>query len=311
MNMTRRTDKWTPLPNPLPFGRGEGEDVPSVMSKSWASSTGNSPSPLPSPQGEGVRHRAFRAPRSNGAFTLVEILIAIGILTMVIAGIFSSWTAILRGRKVGIDAAATAQRSRIVVRILEDSLASAQSFALNQQYYTFVAENGDGASLTFVARLAKSFPRGGKFGDFDLRRLTFSLESGQGNDRQLVLRQNPVLTDMDTDEKEHPLVLAKNVKEFQLEFWDMRANDWIDEWTQTNALPKLVKVSLKLASTSDSTVAQEEVTRIISLPAVTVPANWQMPMAPGGQPGRQLPPGTLPGGAQTGGQQNPIGFKQQ
>src|SRR5882672_5683262 len=79
------------------------------------------------------------ASRFNGAFTLVAILIAIGILAMVLTAIFSSWTAILRATKVGLDAAAAVQRARIVIRTLEDSLLCAESFDLNQRYYGFLS----------------------------------------------------------------------------------------------------------------------------------------------------------------------------
>ena len=99
---------------------------------------------------------------------------------MVLAAIYSSWTAILRASKTGLDAAASAQRARVTVRVLEDSLGSAQSFAANLPYYYFDAENGDSPVLSFVARLSKSFPRSGKFGDLDVRRVTFSVEGGAG-----------------------------------------------------------------------------------------------------------------------------------
>ena len=223
-------------------------------------------------------------------------MIAIGLLSLVIAAIYSSWTAILRASKVGLDAAAAAQRSRIAVRVLEDSLGSAVSFARNQQYYAFLAENGNGASLSFVARLAKSFPRGGKFGDFDVRRVTFAVEDSQDGGRQLVLRQNFLLMDMDADEKDHPLVLAKNVRGFELGFWDPKQGEWADDWTETNQLPKLVKITLTLANNVQSLKAQEEIVRIVSLPAVMVQPGWQTPMTPRGpggipQPGQPGAPG--------------------
>ncbi len=247
----------------------------------------------------------------GAAFTLVEILIAMGIFSMVLASIYSTWTAILRASKVGKDAAAAVQRARVAARTLEESLGSAESFALNQDLYGFVAQNGDDAYLSFVARLAKSFPRSGKFGDLDVRRVTFSIESAPDNTSQrFVLRQSPLLMDLDTDEREHPVVLAKNVKEFKTEFWDSRQQDWIDEWKQTNQLPALVRVTLKLATDNPhSSVVGQEVTRIVSLPAVTVQPGWQMPMRPGagpfpgpmpvpGGPGGQgqPPPGVLPPG---------------
>src|SRR2546430_1956016 len=230
-----------------------------------------------------MKTRTLHPLRIFRAFTLLEIMIAISIFSLVLAAIYSSWTAILRARKVAGDATASVQRARISIRIIEDSLGSAESFVRNANYYSFVGENGSEGSLSFVARLAKSFPRSGKFGDFDVRRLTFTVEKGSDTSRQLVLRQNPVLMDLDIDEKEHPLILAKNVQEFQLQFWDLRLNDWTDEWTQTNQIPKLVMVTLKLSDSPYSTQVSEDITRIVSIPAMAVQPGWQMPMAPPGQ----------------------------
>jgi prepilin-type N-terminal cleavage/methylation domain-containing protein len=231
----------------------------------------------------------------RSAFTLVEIMVAIGILSMVLAAIYSSWTAILRGSKVGLDAAASAQRARITVRVLEDSLSSAQSFAANLPYYYFDAENGDTPVLSFVARLSKSFPRSGKFGDLDMRRVTFSVEGGADGSRQLVLRQNPLMMEIDTDEKEHPIVLAKNVKGMEMQFWDTNKNppDWVDEWAgpKTNQLPKMVMITLKLADNPHSIHVTEEITRIISIPSITVQPVWQTSRG-GGVPGAGGMPGT-------------------
>jgi type II secretion system protein J len=230
--------------------------------------------------------------RRPAGFTLVEVMIAIGILALVIASIYSTWTAILRASKSGQTAAAAVQRTRIVVRLLEDSLSSAQSFGANVGYYGFMAENGDEASLSFVARLSRAFPRSGRFGDLDVRRVTFSVLPGSDGGRNLVLRQTPLVMDPDEDETEHPIVLAKNVKEFSMEFWDNRLNDWVDEWKNTNQLPRLVMFTLKLADTARPMSPVEEISRIVSIPSVTVQPVWQLPRMPA--PGA-IPPGTTPG----------------
>jgi len=235
--------------------------------------------------------------QSRSAFTLVEIMIAIGIFSLVLASIYSSWTSILRASKTGLDVAASVQRSRIALRMIEDSLGSAQSFAINLQYYYFLAENGNEAALSFVARLDKSFPRSGKFGDLDVRRLTFTVERGPDGTSQLVLRQSPLLMEPDADEKQHPIVLAKNVKAFEMQFFDTNKTppDWVDEWKEgkTNQLPKMVMITLKVADNPHSHGAQEEITRIISIPAVTVQRIWQMPQGSGqpGRPGQPIQPG--------------------
>jgi hypothetical protein len=222
-------------------------------------------------------------------------MIAIGILSIILSAIYSSWTAILRSSKTGLEAAASAQRARMTIRELEESLGSAQSFAANLPYYAFVAENGNEASLSFVSRLSKSFLRSGKFGDLDMRRVTFSVEPSPDGGRQLVLRQNPLVMELDTDEKEHPIVLAKNVKGMEMQFWaaDKNPPDWVDEWREqkTNQLPKMVMITLKLADNPQSSRITEEITRIISIPSVTVQPVWQVTRGVGG-------PGTpgLPGG---------------
>ncbi len=260
----------------------------------------------------GLRTSGPRQPSPlRSAFTLVEIMVAIGIFSLVLTAIYSSWTAILRATKAGLEAAASAQRARITIRVLEDSLGSAQSFQQNLPYYAFVAENGDEATLSFVARLSKFFPRSGKFGDLDVRRVTFSVEPAPEGGHQLVLRQNPLVMEPDIDEKEHPIVLAKNIKGFEMLFWaeDKNPPDWVDEWKEqkTNQLPRLVMITLKLADNPHSSQITEEITRIINLPAKTVLPMWQVPRGVGGPPGQQPPPGQVPPGQQPPpGQQVPI-----
>jgi type II secretion system protein J len=226
------------------------------------------------------------------AFTIIEIMAALALFGLIIAAVYSSWIAIVRGSETGKKAAARVQRSRVVVRTFEQALTSARSFAADIQYYGFVAENGDDAVLSFVAKLPRSFPRSGRFGDFDVRRVTFSLEPGPVSGKELVLRQNPLLMDWDIDEKEHPVVLAENVKAFEMEFKDLRTGDWLDEWTQTNQLPRLVKITLKWGGQSGfSKRPEEEITRIISVPSLTVPPGWQAPgVRPGGPPPPPPPP---------------------
>ena len=74
-------------------------------------------------------------------------------------------------------------------------------------------------------------------------------------------------------------MLAKNVKEMVLEFWNPNRGEWADDWTQTNSLPKMVKVTLRFTSPNrryGSSRVDQEITRIVALPSITVPVNWQM-----------------------------------
>jgi type II secretory pathway pseudopilin PulG len=224
------------------------------------------------------------------AFTLIEIMVAIAIFMMIIAVIYSTWALVMRATTVGQDAAAQAQRQRVALRTIEDSLMCAQSFQASQKYYYFNVENGDAPRLSFASRVPDIFPRNGKFGDFNLRRVTFQLEAGGDGEKDLVLRQSPILMDMDEDEQKNPLVLARNVKTFLVECWDTNQLDWVTEWENTNSIPPMLRVGLVLGGNLGAGGAAPEVSivRAFSMPSSMMPVAVQRggagPNAPNGPP---------------------------
>jgi prepilin-type N-terminal cleavage/methylation domain-containing protein len=221
----------------------------------------------------------------SAAFTLIEIMVAVMVFSMVIASIYETWALIMRATQVGKDATEQAQRQRVVLRAIGDALMGIESFQASQQYYWFILKNGDAPTLSFVARLPETFPRSGKFvgaaggKDASSRRVTFTLAAGPEGERDLVLRQNPVLMDMDDDEKQFPLVLARNVKLFTVEWWgtnEMNEPSWSTEWddTQTNSIPQMLRVHLVLgANTVNGKAAPDfAATRIYTVPSQMMPA---------------------------------------
>ena len=229
-------------------------------------------------------------------FTLIEIMIAIVVFSLVIGAIYASWMMLLRSAQVAKDVAAQAQRQRITLRTIEDSLMCIQSFQASQKYYSFIVENGNSPVLEFSSRLPDIFPRNGKFGDLNLRRLTFTLQASKDGTLDLVLRQRPILMDMDEDEQKFPLVLARNVKSFAVECWDTNQLDWVTEWTTTNSIPPMVRVGLVLGANTDmgNGAPSYSVVRALAMPSSMMPAVVQMGWGGPGGPG--APPGGLPGG---------------
>jgi hypothetical protein len=187
---------------------------------------------------------------------------------------------ILRATTVSREATAQAQRRRMAVWTIEDALTCIQSFQASRHYYTFIVQNGAEPLLSFTARLPDDFPRNGEFGDFNLRRVTFTVESGPNSEKDLVLRQNPILMDMNQDEQDHPLVLARNVKSFTCECWDPSAIDWTKKWLDTNQIPAMVRFTLVLGGKKDDvygdTGPQLAVTRVVAIPSSTVPLDAQL-----------------------------------
>ncbi|MDE3066318.1 MAG: prepilin-type N-terminal cleavage/methylation domain-containing protein [Verrucomicrobiota bacterium] len=244
----------------------------------------------------GISRHSTRHPpsaiRHSTAFTLLEIMLAVAIFSMVLAAIYSTWSLILRASKTGQEAAAQVQRRRIAVRTIEDALTCIQSFQASSEYYTFVVQNGSDASLSFTARLPDHFPRNGEFGAFNLRRLNFTVETGPDSEKDLMLRQNPILMDLSKDEQETPLILARNVKKFVVQCWDTNQMQWDDEWDQTNVIPPLIRVTLTMGGKPDNFGGEGpelSVTRLIAIPSQTVPTIVQAPGVPLRPPGQFNP----------------------
>ncbi|HEY6168211.1 MAG TPA: prepilin-type N-terminal cleavage/methylation domain-containing protein [Verrucomicrobiae bacterium] len=232
--------------------------------------------------------------RIKRAFTLIEVILAIAIFAGVLAAIYACWSAVVRGSRAGLDAAAEVQRGRIAQRCFEDSLATAVLFQANARYYAFYGwTDGDFGYLSFVSRLPDSFPGAGMFGDLTMRRVSFSVERGTNNAFNLVMSQAPYLYATNADQQPYTLVLAKNVKLFQLQFYDTNtigtlgatsgrsSGGWVDAWQWTNRFPPKIQYALALDNgKKEAGAVPYLLSGVITMPAVAVPeGNQRVPGA--------------------------------
>jgi type II secretory pathway pseudopilin PulG len=226
----------------------------------------------------------------ENAFTLIEIMLAVVIFFGALAMIYSTWLMIMRATVTGQKAAAQAQRERVAIHTIEESITSIESFQASLQYYSFVVQNsgnGQQATLSFVARLPDDFPRSGRYGVFNVRRLTFDVEAvtdpvTRQTENDLVLRQYPILTGEDVDDAQNPFILSRNVQLFTVECWDTNSANWVDEWDNTNAIPPAIRVDLALGGKNDNSQNAEpifSVTRDIAVPTQMMPVSAQVPGA--------------------------------
>lgn len=224
------------------------------------------------------------------AFTLLEIMLAIGIFSGLLIAVYASWSAILRSSQIGLNAAIESHRMRVAVRSIEESIKSAMIFELNLSLYSFMHEiRSDFSYFSLTSHLSDSFPGSGLFYDQPIRRVSFVVEDGnQGN--QLVMQQNPILSILEEGEESYSLVLLKNVDVFSLEFWDAQLNDWSPEWIYTNRFPAMIRYSLAVVPPGQDKATEDSmIQRIVHVPAATVRANWQRPAMPRGEPSQKQP----------------------
>jgi type II secretory pathway pseudopilin PulG len=250
------------------------------------------------------------APRQHGdarrtaafAFTILEIMLAIGIFALVLTAIYSIWVSILKGSQAGLKAAAEAQRSRMAIRTIEDAFNCAEYFQANMKHYLFFADtSGDMAAVSMAARLPASFPGVGMYGDQVVRRVSFYTEPGKDGMNNLILTQAPIMAVTNAGHDAYTITLARDVSMFQLAFFDPQKAEWLDEWKYTNRLPKIVQIALGMGKTAgNASKPYSVVYSLVALPSMGVTPDVQggggLPR-PGGPIDPNLPPGSVPPGS--------------
>ena len=214
----------------------------------------------------------MKASKASPGFTVLEVMISIGIFALVITAIYATWTSILKGSRAGLKAAASVQRSRIAVHTLHDAFLTMQYFTANPKHYAFFTDtSGDMAAVSMVSRLPASFPGVGMYGDQVVRRISFYTQPGPNGGTELVMTQAPMLLDTNNGVAEpYSLVLAKDVSLFTLEFWDAQNNEWAPEWLFTNRLPQMVAITLGTGKITSGSTPQDVVAQVVSIPAAAV-----------------------------------------
>lgn len=213
--------------------------------------------------------------RSIRGFTLLEILLAMGIFMMILTAVYATWISILKGTRAGQRAAVEVQRSRITMKTLEDAFSSTEYFFANQKHYMFFADtSGDMAAVSLATRLPGSFLGIGRYGDQVVRRVSFYTQAGKDGTSELMMSQAPILLDTNDSTAAFTITLATDVTLFRLAFYDAQKNEWLDEWKYTNQLPKLVKIALGLGR-DQNRKAYDVATTLVALPSVGVAPDVQ------------------------------------
>jgi prepilin-type N-terminal cleavage/methylation domain-containing protein len=208
--------------------------------------------------------------RTQRAFTLIEIMISISLFALIMIGVLACWRAVVSGKMTAEAAAAAAQRARVGIRTVEVALSCAEISFRNIQYYSFENDtSGKFATLSLAARLPAAFPGSGLFGDNVMRRVSFDVEPDSGGTNNLVMNQWPLLEALDKNNTPYPIVLARDVNVFMLEFWSPQDDDWVVSFDPTNQFPPLVRVTLGVGHSADHPDSPYDIiVRTVAIPSV-------------------------------------------
>jgi hypothetical protein len=201
----------------------------------------------------------------------VEIMVSLAVFMLIMGSVMACWKAVVSGTHTGEVAAAMAQRARNSMRAVEDSLNNLEMSLLNVRYDAFIADTTDPqfASLSFAARLPASFLGSDYFGDNVMRRVIFDVEKGPDDKLNLVMTQYPLLAIPSERNPPKSIILARDVSAFVLEFWSPKENDWLSEFTRTDQVPPMIRITLGTGHLAhDEKIPFEVISRVVVPPTV-------------------------------------------
>ena len=208
--------------------------------------------------------------RNCRAFTLIEVMVSIGVFMLIMASVIGCWKCVLNGKEIAEKAAAAAQRARIGIKTVEEALTGAEMSTSSPQFYSFLSDtSGKFATVSLAARLPAEFPGSGLFGDLVMRRVTFDVENVDGVNN-LVMNQSPLLEALNDQNTPYPITLARDVSIFKLEFWSPQDNDWVVSFDATNQFPPMIRVTLGVGHPENNPdIPYDLIVRVVALPAVS------------------------------------------
>ncbi len=194
--------------------------------------------------------------RREDGFTLIEVLVAIAVMSMIAISIWAASSQTVRTRNAVQESHDELHQVRVAFEMLTRDLSSAflsQNRAQIEPTHDTVfigQDHGEDDKLDFAA-----FTHERRYFDAkesDQAEVGYVLAPDTENPEQenLVRRESPVL-DLEPLEGGQLLVLVQNVKAFDLQYYDMALDEWEDTWDTTEAtgngsvLPMQVRIRLE------------------------------------------------------------------
>lgn len=193
--------------------------------------------------------------------TLIEVIVAMAIITMMIAGVWASFRGTVRGMKATEKIQTRYGMIRNAMGTMSRELSMAYlSFnrpASEVRHFTlFEGRDGfDADSLTFSSFAHLRIRKDANESDQSVIQYFLAKDPKDVSRTHLYRRETKRLTGDLPERLENfypAYVLCEDVKEIDFKYWDVRKIEWVDEWRTTqkdlhpDRLPTRVKMTMKI-----------------------------------------------------------------
>jgi prepilin-type N-terminal cleavage/methylation domain-containing protein len=196
--------------------------------------------------------RSRKSNKMRSGFTLVEVILAVTILSLVITSVYATWSATLMAWRRGSDASEVFQRQRVVMDTLSELAQSVVYFAASPDLYavTGTSKPGFGDSVSFVTASDVALPPSEAIAA-GMRRVTISMEQDEYGRKYLAILNAPAVsanqsnnTTTVTDTTLQAHVLSMDVSGFYVRYLDPRDGTWYDKWEEGSLIPSAMEFTV-------------------------------------------------------------------
>lgn len=187
--------------------------------------------------------------RSNrgGAFTLLEVIVAVAIVAMVTLTIYRFVEVNLRAVQISTDLAERDQQIEALFSVLQAqllALSPGQTAALLGEPHKFGPYSSD--EMSWICA-----PGNGLFTSHAQGEHRVTLKLAQAARDKAALLGLSRLALATNKQEENWLALIQDVLELRIRYFDARLNAWLDKWTDMGSRPALVRIELLLVGDSE------------------------------------------------------------
>lgn len=211
--------------------------------------------------------------RKARGFTLLEVVLAVLLLALLLAGSYGAVRTAVRSMHSGEAAIDRTNRLRVAQEFLRRQISRAMplSFGRDESTGTSFVFEGDHDFLRFVAPMPGHLSKGGPY----VQTLSFSRSRGGG--RQLVF-DNAMLNGFDLENAgvdNESVVLIDRIRDGHFEYRTLdeegQLADWTDEWEDPSITPVMVRVVIEMDRDARITFPEMEIPLVLDVGAVRRP----------------------------------------
>lgn len=173
------------------------------------------------------------ARNSIRGFTLLEVIIAITIMSLIILGIGEAFRLGMGAWDKGEQETQWTQRFRVLSGIFSQQIKSAYPYRMDIEDEEVVLFEGESDSIVFATALADP-PYGG------FKWVRFSHKDGAILQKEGLLPDKELIDHITGDEE----VVDSDIEEFSLSYYSQEDKEWKDSWDYGETLPGAVKIKI-------------------------------------------------------------------